>query len=147
MATNNPKRDSPKVGSFKGWLYTLVFAVLIIFVFADVVILTVIGMAPTIGAFVIDRTPRRYFTMTVAFVNSVGVLPSAIKLFAGGSGGFDAALKLVSDPLVLFTMYAAGAVGWFIHYIVPPFVAIWLSMSNEMKTMAIKKRQKELVEN
>ncbi|HAA92631.1 MAG TPA: hypothetical protein DCS82_03015 [Rhodospirillaceae bacterium] len=147
MAANNPKSSVPKAGSLKAWLYTVVVAGLIFFVFLEVFILFVIGMAPTFGAFVIDRTHRRYFTMTVAFPNGVGVLPSAIKLFSGGSGGVDVALELVSDPLVLFTMYAAGAVGWFIHFIVPPFVAIWLSMSNEMKSMAIKKRQKELIEN
>ena len=48
---------------------------------------------------------------------------------------------------MLLTMYGAGAIGWFILYIVPPFVSVGLSMSNQMKTKALKKRQKELVDN
>ena len=143
MAGKTKKSNSVKAGSVKAWVYTLVAGALIFFVFLDVFTLIVIGMAPTVGAFVIDRSPRRYFTMTVAFPNGVGVLPSAIKLFGGGSGGLDAALELISDPIVLVTMYSAGAVGWIIHYSVPPFVSIWLSMHSEIKTVAIKKKQKE----
>jgi len=74
-------------------------------------------------------------------------LPSAFRLFSGGSGGIDGAMELITDPVVLLSMYGAGAIGWFILYIVPPFVSVGLAMSNEMKTKAIKKRQKELVEN
>lgn len=147
MADKNKKSGSIKAGSMKAWIYTLVAAALIFFVFLDVFILVAIGMAPTMGALVIDRSSRRYFTMTVAFPNGVGVLPSAIKLFGGGSGGVDAALDLVSDPIVLVTMYAAGAVGWIIHYSVPPFVAVWLSMQSEVRAAAIKKRQKALIKN
>ena len=85
--------------------------------------------------------------MTVAFANVVGVLPSAFRLFSGGSGGIDGAVELITDPVVLLSMYGAGAIGWFILYIVPPFVSVGLTMSNEMKTKALRKRQKELVEN
>ena len=85
--------------------------------------------------------------MTVAFANVVGVLPSAFRLFSGGSGGIDGAVELITDPVVLLSMYGAGAIGWFILYIVPPFVSVGLAMSNEMKTKAIRKRQKELVDN
>jgi len=147
MAAGKQKAAPRKAGSVKAWLYTVLVAALIFFVFLEVFVLIVVGMFPTISAFVIDRTPRRYFTMTVAFANAVGVLPSAFQLFSGGSGGLDGAVELITDPLVLLSMYGAGAIGWFIHYIVPPFVAVWLSMSNEMKTMALKKRQKELVDN
>ena len=147
MADKNKKSGSMKAGSMKAWIYTLVAAALIFFVFLDVFILVAIGMAPTMGALVIDRSSRRYFTMTVAFPNGVGVLPSAIKLFSGGSGGVDAALELVSDPIVLVTMYAAGAVGWIIHYSVPPFVAVWLSIQSDVRAAALKKRQKSLIKN
>ena len=147
MADNNKKSNPIKAGSMKAWIYTLVAAALIFFVFLDVFILVVIGMAPTMGALVIDRSSRRYFTMTVAFPNGVGVLPSAIKLFSGGSGGVDAALELVGDPIVLVTMYAAGAVGWVIYYSVPPFVSVWLSMQSEVRAATIKKRQKDLIKN
>ena len=85
--------------------------------------------------------------MTVAFANVVGVLPSAFRLFSGGSSGIDGAMELITDPVVLLSMYGAGAIGWFILYIVPPFVSVGLAMSNEMKTKAIRKRQKELVDN
>jgi len=147
MAADKQKAAPRKVGSVKAWLYTLVVAGLIFFVFLEVFILIVVGMVPTISAFLIDRSPRRYFTMTVAFANVVGVLPSAFRLFSGGSGGIDGAMELITDPVVLLSMYGAGAIGWFILYIVPPFVSVGLAMSNEMKTKAIKKRQKELVEN
>jgi hypothetical protein len=147
MAVKNRNKKPAPVGSVKAWLYTLLIAGLIIFVFPDVFVLAAVGMVPTIGAFVIDRTQRRYFTTTVAFANFTGVLPSAITLFSGGSGGVEGALEVVSDPLTLLSMYGAGAIGWFIHYMVPPFVSVWLAMSHEMKTMAIKKRQQELVDN
>jgi len=147
MAMDKQKAAPRKVGSVKAWLYTLVVAGLIFFVFLEVFILIVVGMVPTISAFLIDRSPRRYFTMTVAFANVVGVLPSAFRLFSGGSSGIDGAMELITDPVVLLSMYGAGAIGWFILYIVPPFVSVGLAMSNEMKTKAIRKRQKELVDN
>ena len=147
MAADKQKVSPRKVGSVKAWVYTLLAAGLIFFVFLEVFILIMVGMVPTISAFLIDRSPRRYFTMTVAFANVVGVVPSAFRLFSGGSGGIDGALELITDPLVLLSMYGAGAIGWFILYIVPPFVSVGLSMSNQMKTKALKKRQKELVDN
>jgi hypothetical protein len=103
-------------------------------------------MAPTICVFIIDRSPKKYFTLTVCFANGVGVLPSAVKLLATSSD-IDSALEVISDPFALLAMYGAAAIGWFIHYMVPPFVSIWLSMSHEMKTLAIKKRQQDLVEH
>ena len=116
MADKNKKSNSTKAGSMRAWIYTLVAAALIFFVFLDVFILVVVGMAPTIGALVIDRSSRRYFTMTVAFPNGVGVLPSAIKLFGGCSGGVGKNVRKCDDFRTVFEKLSDGvrllSMGW-----------------------------------
>ena len=44
-----------------------------------------IGMAPTLGAFIADKTPGRYLTKCVAGMNFAGVIPSLYHLWITGT--------------------------------------------------------------
>ena len=90
-------------------------AVLIAFV------LVPLGMLPTVGAYISDRTPEKYAALCVLITNSCGVLVSVIKLMAQG-GGAGQALEFALEAQVWAGMYGAAGAGWLVHMGVPVLV-------------------------
>lgn len=69
-----------------------------------------IGMLPTVVAYLVDRTPGRCTTMTVAGLNFTGVAPYLMKLWMTKSGIANA-VAIVVDPFALVVMYGAAGAG------------------------------------
>jgi hypothetical protein len=130
-----------KIGTVLAWV---IAPPMVIIAHATLTVI-LIGMIPTFVAFLIDRHPMKYTTRTVGYMNFCGVLPYTLELW-GGVNDFQAALKIVADPLGWLVMLSSAAAGWAIVYSVPPVVAAYLSVTSEIKEKTFKGRQKELVE-
>lgn len=138
----NETRSKPRVGSTATWL----ICGLIVLGFYQSIVLIVIGMAPTVAAFSIDRSPQRNQAKTVGYLNFAGCLPWVIEYWLVG-GGFQKVFDIVGDPFTLFVMYSAAACGWLMYFAIRPVVGSYLVVAADLKERQLRRRQTELVED
>ena len=108
-------------------------------------ILMGILMVPSLFAYMIDRNPRRYLTMTVGLPNFCGVLPALVALWERGQS-FDGAFNGIADPWNMMVAYGAGGSGWLLYFGTPIVVSSYLSIATDGKVKSIRKYQESLIE-
>jgi hypothetical protein len=105
-----------------------------------------IGMAPTVVAYIVDRTPEKYQTITVGLLNVCGTMPGLVKLWSRGQS-YDNALSIATDPFSMLVAYGAAGVGWSIYLSLPLFLGHYYTMTSENRLRSLRHRQAELVES
>jgi len=113
-------------------------------IFLPTAILLVVGMIPTVVAYMVDKDPDKTAPMTVGALNFVGVMAYAIALWKAGHS-LAALNRLVTDPFAWLVMYGAAALGWGLYYGVPPAVAGWIALRAENRIAKRVAEQQELV--
>lgn len=137
-----PPAKSP-MGSGTLILWAIAF-VAVLFAFTGTVILVVIGMAPTLVAYIIDRTPKKYAAFCVGGMNFSGVFPSILKLWEGAPN-IKSAISIAFNPFDLIVMYGAAAFGWMLYQVIPPVVAAMIAVSAQHRIAQLRSRQRELI--
>ena len=113
--------------------------------FMPTTLVFLIGMAPTLVAFVADRDPQRYAALTVGPLNFCGVLPLEMELWREGHS-MDTALGIIADPFNWVLMYGLAALGWLIYFSVPPVVAVIVAHRHQAEVDRLTEKQNKLVE-
>jgi hypothetical protein len=121
-----------------------VVAPMVVFAFFPTVLLMVIGLAPSIVAFIIDKRPGKVTARAIGYLNLAGCLPYAIKLWTG-QNTITGVLSLVGEPSALMVMYSSAAVGWMLNFIMTPIMTAYLAVQHEVKLRSIGNRQKQLI--
>ena len=103
-----------------------------------------IGMAPTMTAFLGDRTPGRFLTKYVAGMNFAGVIPSLYHLWTTGHD-LATAMKVVTDVYSWLLMYGAAAMGWMLFMGLPGAVAMFRDLNAKRRIYVLREKQKDLI--
>jgi len=123
------------------WLVAIALPLVILF-FPTMIVLMV-GMSPTVVAFLVDRSGG-YSWGSIGGLNFTGVFPYLINLWAGRQT-LDKAFDILTDPYALFVMFGTAAAGWFIHLAVPPVVAAMVESMQQRHLDSLRDRQSDLV--
>ena len=121
-----------------------VVAPMVVFAFFPTILLMVIGMAPAIVAFIVDKRPGKATARAIGYLNLAGCLPYAIKLWTG-QNTITGVLSLVGEPSALMIMYSSAAVGWILTFIMTPIMTAYLAVQHEAKARTIGNRQEKLI--
>jgi hypothetical protein len=117
-----PKRPAPRRGSDVLAGIVLATALVVLAAVAlPVAVLLVVGMVPSIVAYIIDQTPRRTLTLTVGPLNLAGTAPFCIQLWFGVDT-MHAMVQYMTSVWVWLVMYLAAAAGWLLHLGMPMIV-------------------------
>lgn len=108
-------------------------------------ILVFVLSLPTIVAFLVDRTRERYLVATVGLLNLCGLLPALIELWDRGQS-IDNAFRLLTDMLYWLIAFGAAGIGWAIFVCLPPLVTSYYGLMAQRRVLALRKRQKQLIE-
>ena len=108
-------------------------------------VLLVVGMLPTGAVALIDRHPAHYLVRTVGAMNLAGIVPAALKLWEAGIT-FAAFRELITSPYTWLVMYGVAAIGWVLHFSVPPVVRILIDLRAEEAKRRLEARAKMLIE-
>lgn len=142
MGNKKEGKQGKKLGLKGGLVITV--ACLLAVMFIPVAVVLIVGMAPTIVAGMIDKTPQKLKVVTVGFMNFAGCYPYLLTLIArhGNDPGF--AFNIVFQPLNIVIMYFAAAMGYLIEYGVTRAVAAMLVQGAEKRVKDIAEEQKEM---
>jgi len=121
-------------------------AAAIMFVFPQVFILLLLGLSPTIVAFMIDRSPRKYSAFCVGGMNIAGVFPSFLNLWSGNNS-IRGAMEILTNPFDVTIMFAGAAFGWLLYVAIPPVIKSLLTVVAQHRIAVLRGEQKELIKD
>lgn len=146
VAQAKVKRGKARTRGTATW--TKVLALVILFPFAAVLLPTTlvfsVMMAPTLVAYVTDRSRDKHLAITVGMMNFAGTLPAVIDLWTRGQS-HQTAMLLIGDVFVWAQAYGAAFVGWGIFIAMPTLVGSFYRVTTESRIKALVKQQKALV--
>ena len=132
-------------GTTKGrTIIAWVVAPLVCIAFFPTFLLMVIGMAPSIAAYIVDVRPGKVTARAIGYLNFAGCLPYAFNLWTG-KNTITGVIELVFDPSALMIMYSSAAAGWMLVFLMSPIMSAYLVVRHEAKRHAIASRQEALV--
>ena len=143
VKSTTPSSSKSQMTSGTLILWAIAF-VAILFAFTGTMILVLVGMAPTLVAYIIDRTPKKYAAFCVGGMNFTGVFPSILKLWERNPD-IKAAIGIAFHPFDLTVMYGSAAFGWMLYQAIPPVVAAMIAVSAQHRIAQLRSRQRELI--
>lgn len=114
-------------------------------IFHPTTIVLAIGMMPTIGASLIDRSRSKFLTISVGLMNAAACLPVILHLWDIGHD-YSNAITLVAQPRTIIFIYVIAALGYIIDFALTGIVSNILVQRGQARMKTIEKRHKELIE-
>jgi hypothetical protein len=108
-------------------------------------IVLAINMAPTMVAYVIDRTREKYLVVTVGLLNICGTLPAEAELWSRGQT-YNTAMDIASDPFFWLMAYGAAAIGWAIYLALPPILERYYGITSQARLQVHRRKKQVLIE-
>ena len=104
-----------------------------------------VGMLPSLVVYICDKTRNKHFALTVALMNTCGILPALAELWGHGQTMGLAAAKL-TDPVFWFMSVGSAAVGWLVFMGMPPLIAAYYHTASDARLQNLLARQQGLIE-
>lgn len=139
MALNHPESGAARLAA------NLLLSVMILLavIFLPVAIVLVIGMLPSIVAFMADATRDRTRCLTVSLINFITCFPFALQV-AVGPQTIDMALPIITEPVNIIIMYAGAVGGYFLDWTMAGISNVIMTARARARLADIEKQQKEL---
>lgn len=130
-----------------GWKWQILVIVMGIasVMFSAVTIIAVVGMIPTVVAWIVDRSPGKLKAMTVGSINFAGCTPFMIEVFKNGNS-LETAINYIVEPRTIVVMYFAAAMGYMIDWALTGIIAAIMVQKTKSRLEDIEKNKKELVD-
>jgi len=107
------------------------------------VVVIIVGMVPTLVAYIIDLTPGRYAARCVFGLNIAGTVPYLEKLWSS-TNDMPAAVAIVTDVYTWLVFYLAAGVGWMLFLGLPGLVTQFKTYAAKRKAQTLRDRLEEL---
>lgn len=148
MAENKEIEENVKISKsgdspLKPLLWVVLLSITVL-KFPESIILLLVGMLPTMVAFVIDRSSGKYATLCVGAMNIAGIFPSIFKLWTG-QNSFSQSIQIITNIFDLVIMYGAAGFGWILYIIIPSAVSALLNIIAQRRINRLRKQQHELI--
>ena len=140
---NKIKLRKSKDNALKPLLWIVLLSIILL-KFPESVILLLIGLLPTMVAFVVDKSSGKYATLCVGAMNITGIFPSIFKLWSG-QNDFSQAVQIITNIFDLVIMYGAAGFGWILYIIIPSVVGTLLNIISERRITKLRIQQRGLI--
>lgn len=131
-------------GAFSG-LSVVASGVLLFMVALPTFITLLVGLLPSMVAFIFDRSPGRTLARCVFGLNFSGVAPYILELWQHDGQSVASATHQIFQPVALSVMYGAAGLGWLLYLAMPPIVANVLNLSAQRRIGELRKKQRALI--
>lgn len=140
------KKSGSKGGrsAFSG-MSVIASGVLLFMVALPTFITLIVGLLPSLVAFMFDRSPGKTMARCVFGLNFSGVAPYIIEVWMLPGQSVGVATHTIFQPLSLSIMYGAAGLGWLLYLAMPPIVANILNLSAQRRVSELRKKQRGLI--
>ena len=125
-------------------LLWVVLLSIVLLKFPESIILLIVGLLPTMVAFIIDKSSGKYATLCVGAMNITGVFPSIFELWTG-QNSFSQAIQIITNVFDLVIMYGAAGFGWILYIVIPSAVSALLNLLAQRRIARLRNQQRELI--
>lgn len=145
MAAKKKKPTASGGGGRLKWVgITLGFG-LILFVSPAMAALTVVGLAPTLAAWLVGQGPfKNQRLRTIFLFNASGLMPYLIAVWGSGKG-FSAALAIMSDIFSWLVMYGTAALGLAALWLAPQIAATFRQMAASERARRLGRMRQKII--
>lgn len=133
-----------KRGAALGMIFGVVAAVMAV-AFLPTTLVVVVCMVPTAVAFFVDSSRQKMLGPTVFVLNAAGTFPAVLGLWRHGQT-VDAAIDILTQPLLLLLAFAPAGFGWILFLYTPYFVGGLMRRKAEARIRSLSKAQEALME-
>ena len=137
-------KNNKNGGSSLRPLLWVILLSIVLLKFPESVILLIVGMLPTMVAFIIDKSSGKYATLCVGAMNITGVFPSILELWTG-QNSFSQAIQIITNVFDLVIMYGAAGFGWILYIVIPSVVSALLNLLAQRRITRLRNQQRELI--
>jgi hypothetical protein len=123
----------------------LIFFVIAGLVFLPTTVLLLVGMLPTVAAFLASIKGNIARAYSVAATNFAGCFSYLIELWSSGHT-FENSFQILINPISIIAMYSAAAFGYLLDWVLSGMVAAFIQQKGKSRLSAIKDRQKDMIE-
>jgi hypothetical protein len=143
MARDKREGGGSRTNWFAFWIFVLVVG--LIWLSLPTVLMIVVGMPPTLVAWIIDRSHQKSATFCVAGLNFCGLFPHLMD-FWQGTHSLAAAGEIITNVFVLLAIYGAAGFGWMLYVAVPPVVGTFLTVMAQRRVAQLRTLQRQILE-
>lgn len=131
-----------------GWRDKIIIAFLCALgiVFSSTAVVLVLGMLPTVAAYIWDRSKEKLTALTVGAMNLAGCFPFILEVWFDGPNDMYAAFGKFEEIRTWIVIYMAAAIGWLIDWAMTGIIATIMYQKGQARMEEIKKIQKKLIE-
>ncbi|MBY0354633.1 MAG: hypothetical protein K2Q12_02760 [Rickettsiales bacterium] len=145
MAKKKDKKKGTKKGGKSklrlGVMY--VFCVVMAVIFKGSFIFVLVGMLPTIAAYISDKSEGKEIYRCVLACNVAGMLPYVAKVFAVDT---NESLRVIADPSMWLGIYVFAGIGWLLVWIMPHLAEVITELSQFTRVARLEENQRKLIE-
>lgn len=123
----------------------LLFGAMLFFLAAPLFIVFLIGMVPTVVAFICDRDREKFSAIAIGAGNLAGVVPFLVALAMQGPTLVRAGAT-VTDIFSLAVMFGGAGAGWAVVTVLPSIVAVYMNVTTEARIQRLRKNQRKLID-
>ena len=147
---NEPgNRNGKRQFSWKSNLRSLSWGILIAAAFMVIslpsMILILFGMVPSIFAWIVDKSEKKYAMFSVLGMNISGLIPFLTDIWFKDHTT-KAAIAILSNLFDLIIIYGSAGFGFILFIILPPIIITFLMAIPEHRITTLKGKQKKVIE-
>jgi hypothetical protein len=136
------KKNKVKKLGFKT-LMILFFSALTAIIFTPTSLILLIGMLPTLVAYLVDRSLEKNKTFTIGAMNFAGCFPYLLGLWKS-ENSLAASLNYLENPETIIFIYSIAALGYVINWLVTMGIATLLRKKSALRLERIEKEKEKL---
>ncbi len=137
------KKNKKKVG-FKSFSF-LFFAIIAAIIFTPTTLILLVGMLPTLVAYIVDRSAEKNKTFTIGAMNFAGCFPYLLGLWTG-ENILLTSMNYLENPETIIVIYSIAAIGYLINWTVTLGVATLLRKRSSLHIERIEREKEKLRE-
>ncbi len=101
-------------------------------------------MAPTVVAYLFDRSRARYLTITIGLLNGCGSLPAIVRLWQLEQSQ-SVAFYVLGDLSTWLESYGAAGVGYLVYLGMSPIVSYYYAVTTSGRVHILRRKQRALI--
>ena len=141
-------RDNGQGFSWKSNLRSLSWGLLIAGAFMVIslpsMILILFGMVPSIFAWIVDKSEKKYVMFSILGMNVSGLIPFLTDIWFKDHTT-KAAIAVLSNFFDIIIIYGAAGFGFILVIILPPMISTFIMAIPERRITALKGKQEKII--